>query len=68
MAYTNHTILAEALEKWPIRLFQPLLPRIYTITEEIHRRFEIEVKQKYGEHASEVYEMRHLKGWSNSYG
>lgn len=61
VAYTNHTILAEALEKWPIRLFQPLLPRIYTITEEIHRRFEIEVKEKYGEHASEVYEMSILK-------
>ncbi|HKL61703.1 MAG TPA: glycogen/starch/alpha-glucan phosphorylase, partial [Acholeplasma sp.] len=43
VAYTNHTILAEALEKWPIRLFQPLLPRIYTITEEIHRRFETEL-------------------------
>ena len=57
IAYTNHTILAEALEKWPIRLFQPLLPRIYTITEEINRRFEIELKQKYGEHANLVYDM-----------
>ena len=38
-AYTNHTILAEALEKWPVRLFQPLLPRIYMITEEINRRY-----------------------------
>ena len=57
VAYTNHTILSEALEKWPIRLFQPLLPRIYTITEEINRRFEIELKQKYGEHAQEVYDM-----------
>lgn len=61
IAYTNHTILAEALEKWPIRLFQPLLPRIYTITEEINRRFELEVKQKYGEHAKEVYEMAIIK-------
>ncbi|MDF2945327.1 MAG: glycogen phosphorylase [Bacillales bacterium] len=38
--YTNHTIMNEALEKWPIRLFQPLLPRIYMIIEEIHKRFE----------------------------
>lgn len=38
-AYTNHTILAEALEKWPISVFQPLLPRIYMIVEEINRRF-----------------------------
>ena len=39
MAYTNHTILQEALEKWPIRLFQPLLPRIYMIIQEIDRRY-----------------------------
>lgn len=39
IAYTNHTTLAEALEKWPIRLFQPLLPRIYMIVEEINERF-----------------------------
>lgn len=38
-AYTNHTILAEALEKWPIHIFQSLLPRIYMIVEEINRRF-----------------------------
>ena len=61
VAYTNHTILAEALEKWPIRLFQPLLPRIYTITEEINRRFEIELKQRFGENAREVETMQILK-------
>lgn len=44
-AYTNHTILAEALEKWPIDLMQRLLPRIYQIIEEIHRRFVGYVKQ-----------------------
>ena len=46
-AYTNHTIMAEALEKWPIDLFSRLLPRIYQIVEEINRRFVQEIEQKY---------------------
>ena len=46
-AYTNHTILSEALEKWDIPLFQPLLPRIYQIIEEINRRFVAELQEKY---------------------
>jgi starch phosphorylase len=46
-AYTNHTIMTEALEKWPIELFSRLLPRIYQIVEEINRRFVIEIQKKY---------------------
>ena len=46
-AYTNHTIMAEALEKWPIELFSRLLPRVYQIIEEINRRFVIEIQKKY---------------------
>ncbi|MEE3468738.1 MAG: glycogen/starch/alpha-glucan phosphorylase, partial [Eubacterium sp.] len=46
-AYTNHTIMSEALEKWPLELFSRLLPRIYQITEEINRRFMLQIQEKY---------------------
>ena len=46
-AYTNHTIMSEALEKWPIELFSRLLPRIYQIVEEINRRFIDSIKKAY---------------------
>ena len=46
-AYTNHTIMAEALEKWPIELFSRLLPRVYQIVEEINRCFVAQIQQRY---------------------
>ncbi len=56
-AYTNHTIMAEALEKWPIELFSRLLPRIYQIVEEINRRFLIEIQKKYPEDQQKIQKM-----------
>ena len=60
-AYTNHTILAEALEKWPVHLFKKLLPRIYPITEEINRRLLIEIAEKYGDNSPQAYQMAIIK-------
>lgn len=56
-AYTNHTIMAEALEKWPIELFSRLLPRIYQIIEEINRRFIIRIEQMYPGNHEKVRKM-----------
>ena len=56
-AYTNHTIMAEALEKWPIELFSRLLPRIYQIIEEINRRFIIEIQKKYPGNQEKIRKM-----------
>lgn len=56
-AYTNHTIMAEALEKWPIELFSRLLPRVYQIVKEINRRFLIEVQNKYPNNYEKVKKM-----------
>ena len=56
-AYTNHTIMAEALEKWPIEIFSRLLPRIYQIVEEINRRFVIEVQNKFPDDDEKVARM-----------
>ena len=56
-AYTNHTIMSEALEKWPIELFSRLLPRVYQIVEEINRRFILEIQQKYPGNFEKVKKM-----------
>ena len=57
VAYTNHTIMAEALEKWPIELFSRLLPRIYQIVEEINRRFLLEIQKKYPGNQEKIAKM-----------
>ena len=56
-AYTNHTIMAEALEKWPNELFSRLLPRIYQIIEEINRRFVEEIQKKYPGNQEKIRKM-----------
>lgn len=56
-AYTNHTIMAEALEKWPMELFSRLLPRVYQIIEEIDRRFILEIQKKYPENYDKIKSM-----------
>ncbi|MCJ7856485.1 glycogen/starch/alpha-glucan phosphorylase [Lachnospiraceae bacterium NSJ-143] len=55
--YTNHTIMSEALEKWPMELFSRLLPRIYQIVEEINRRFCLELIEKYGKDSNKIRNM-----------
>ncbi|MBU3143513.1 glycogen/starch/alpha-glucan phosphorylase [Clostridium sp. CF012] len=57
MAYTNHTIMAEALEKWPVEMFKKLLPRIYMIIEEINRRFCNEIYHRYNGDWNKVNKM-----------
>ena len=57
VAYTNHTIMSEALEKWPIELFSRLLPRVYQIIEEINRRFILKIQEKYPGDQSKVARM-----------
>ena len=56
-AYTNHTIMSEALEKWPIELFSRLLPRIYQIVEEINRRFVEEIQKRYPGNQEKIRKM-----------
>ncbi|MBU5477923.1 glycogen/starch/alpha-glucan phosphorylase [Eubacterium sp. MSJ-13] len=56
-AYTNHTIMSEALEKWPLELFSRLLPRIYQIIEEINRRFVLKIQAAYPDDNSKVEKM-----------
>ncbi|MCR5153629.1 MAG: glycogen/starch/alpha-glucan phosphorylase, partial [Lachnospiraceae bacterium] len=56
-AYTNHTIMAEALEKWPVDLFRKLLPRVYQIIDEINRRFVNLIQEKYPENYEKIEKM-----------
>ena len=56
-AYTNHTIMSEALEKWPIELFSRLLPRVYQIIEEINRRFILKIQEMYPGNQEKIRKM-----------
>ena len=56
-AYTNHTIMAEALEKWPIEIFSRLLPRIYQIVEEINRRFILKIQEEFPNDGDKIRKM-----------
>ncbi|MCQ2422918.1 MAG: glycogen/starch/alpha-glucan phosphorylase [Lachnospiraceae bacterium] len=56
-AYTNHTIMSEALEKWPIELFSRLLPRVYQIVEEINRRFVAQIQERYPNNYDKIQKM-----------
>ena len=60
-AYTNHTIMAEALEKWPIDLFSRLLPRVYQIIQEIERRFVAKIREMYPGNEEKVAKMQILR-------
>ena len=60
-AYTNHTIMAEALEKWPIEIFSRLLPRIYQIVEEINRRFVLKIREQFPGDEGKVERMEILR-------
>lgn len=65
IAYTNHTIMPEALEKWPIDMFKPLLPRIYMIIDEINRRWLIDVRDRYPNNEQKVHGSRSSRtAWS----
>ncbi len=57
LAYTNHTILAEALEKWPVGMFKKFLPRIYMIIKEIDRRFSEHIKSRYPNNNKKLQDM-----------
>ena len=57
VAYTNHTIMAEALEKWPIEIFKRLLPRVYQIVDEINRRFVMQINERYPGNEDKVRKM-----------
>jgi starch phosphorylase len=57
VAYTNHTIMAEALEKWPIDIFRRLLPRVYQIVEEINRRFVLHIQERYPNNEDKIRKM-----------